>query len=216
MYQCNGGTYLPTSTWHHTAEEQWLVRHIHYSQFRIWQNQPVNAHGLKTHPSVTRHVVGPYWVPGHAGVRGNEITDELARDGSVLEFVGPQLALGVSRQDIWRRIRCWLVNQHWIWWRGLRWNPKTAPELISGPHLGAKARILSFTRTQSRPVTGFLTGDNTLRRHLHLLGLLDSPLCRGVEQRMKPRPTFFVSVKLWPHSDTRIWAPSWSQRTSRV
>jgi ribonuclease HI len=48
----------------------------------------------------TRHVVGLYWVPGHAGVRGNEITDEFARDGSVLEFVGPESSLGVSRQDI--------------------------------------------------------------------------------------------------------------------
>jgi len=27
-------------------------------------------------------------------------------------------------------------------------------------------------------VTGLLTGHNTLRRHLYLLGLLDSPLCR--------------------------------------
>ena len=31
---------------------------------------------------------------------------------------------------------------------------------------------------QYRAVTGLLTGHNTLRRHLHLLGLLDSPLCR--------------------------------------
>jgi hypothetical protein len=50
-------------------------------------------------------------------------------------------------------------------------------ELISGPCLGAKARFLSFNRTQSRAVTGLLTGHNTLRRHFHLLGLLDSPLC---------------------------------------
>jgi len=28
-------------------------------------------------------------------------------------------------------------------------------------------------------VTDLLTGHNTLKRHLHLLGLLDSPLCRG-------------------------------------
>ena len=33
-------------------------------------------------------------------------------------------------------------------------------------------------RIQSRAVTGLHTGHNTLRRHLHLLGLLDSPLCR--------------------------------------
>jgi ribonuclease HI len=31
----------------------------------------------------TRHTVGLYWVPGHAGVQGNEITDRLARDSSV-------------------------------------------------------------------------------------------------------------------------------------
>jgi len=54
---------------------------------------------------------------------------------------------------------------------------KQARELNSGPCLGAKARFLSFNRTQSRALTG-LTGHNTLRRHLHLLGLPDSPLCR--------------------------------------
>jgi ribonuclease HI len=30
----------------------------------------------------TRHAVGLYWVPGHAGVRGNETADRLARSGS--------------------------------------------------------------------------------------------------------------------------------------
>ena len=39
-------------------------------------------------------------------------------------------------------------------------------------------------RFQFRVVTGLLTGHNTLRRHLHLLGLHDSPLCRkcGVKE----------------------------------
>jgi len=48
----------------------------------------------------TQHAVGLYWVPGHAGVRGNEITDKLTRGGSVLGFLGPEMALGVSRQDM--------------------------------------------------------------------------------------------------------------------
>jgi len=41
----------------------------------------------------------------------------------------------------------------------------------------------------------------------------------GVEQRIKPQPTFFASVKLCHHSDMYecIWAASsWSQRTLRV
>jgi hypothetical protein len=103
---------------------------------------------------------------------------EIARDGSVLKFVGPEQALGVSRQDIRRRIRCWLVNRHRIWWRGLGDTQRQARELISGLCLGAKARFLSFNRTHSRAVTGLLTGHNTLRRHLHLMGLSDSPSCR--------------------------------------
>ena len=43
-----------------------------------------------------------------------------------------------------------------------------APELILVPCLCAKVRFLSFNRTQSRAVTGLLTGHNTLRRNLHL------------------------------------------------
>jgi len=125
----------------------------------------------------TQHAVGLYWVSGHAGVWGNEIADELARHTSTLKFVGPQPALGVSRQDI-QSIRRRLDNQHWALWQGLGGTQRQAPELISGPCLGAKARFLSFNRTQSRAVTGLLTRHNTLRRHLHLTGLSDSPLCR--------------------------------------
>ena len=62
--------------------------------------------------------------------------------------------------------------------RSLGDNQRQARELISVPCLGAKARCLSFNRTQSSAVTGLLTGHNTLRRHLHLLGLSDSPMCR--------------------------------------
>jgi len=52
-------------------------------------------------------------------VRGNETVDKFARGESVLKFVGPELVLGVCRQDIRRRVRRWLVNQNWVWWRGL-------------------------------------------------------------------------------------------------
>ena len=103
---------------------------------------------------------------------------------AALKFVGPEPALGISRQDIRWRIRRWLVNQHWVWWRGLGDTQRQARELISGPCLGDKARFLSFNRTQSRVVTGLLTGNNTLRRHLYLMGLINNLTCRkcGTEE----------------------------------
>jgi hypothetical protein len=38
--------------------------------------------------------------------------------------------------------------------------------------------IHTFNRAQSRVVFGLLTGHNTLRRHLHIMGLTYSPLFR--------------------------------------
>jgi len=98
--------------------------------------------------------------------------------------LGPEPALGVYRRDLQMRLGRWLVNQHGAQWRGLCDTQRQAHEFISGPSLGTRAKFMTFNRTQSRAVTGLLTGRNTLRRHLYLLGLLDSPLCRkcGVEE----------------------------------
>jgi hypothetical protein len=55
---------------------------------------------------------------------------------------------------------------------------RQAQELISGPNTVARTALMSFNRAQSRVVIGLLTGHNTLRRHFHIMGLVDSPLCR--------------------------------------
>jgi ribonuclease HI len=126
-----------------------------------------------------RHVVGLYWVPRHAGVWGNEIADGLARDGEGRGFIGPEPVLGVSWRDIQNRHGCWLNSQHCASWSGLSSSLRQARELISGPSLGNRAKFLSFTRIQSRVVTGLLTVHNTLRRHFFLMELVNSPVCRG-------------------------------------
>jgi hypothetical protein len=96
----------------------------------------------------TRHAMEVYWVPGQARVRGNEIADKLARDGSVQQFVGPEPFLGVSRQDI-RKMKCWMEKQYLVLWRGPCSTQRQTRELISGPDLATKTRLLSFNRTQS-------------------------------------------------------------------
>jgi len=121
---------------------------------------------------------------GHAGVRGIEIADKLARDGSVQRLVGPEPFLGVSRQNIRRKMKCWMENQHLVLWRVPCSIQRQAQQLISGPNLAIRARLLSFNRTQSMAVIGLLTGRNTLRRHLYIMGLINSPTCRkcGTEE----------------------------------
>jgi ribonuclease HI len=38
------------------------------------------------------------WVPGHMGIDGNEIADELARQGSSHPLIEPEPALGISAE----------------------------------------------------------------------------------------------------------------------
>jgi ribonuclease HI len=126
----------------------------------------------------TRHAVGLYWVRGHASVGGNEIADRLARNGSAQRFVGPEPFLGVSRNTIGGKMKRWMEKQHLAVWCSPCSTQRQARELICGPNLATGARLLSFNRTQSRVVVGLLTGYNTLRRHLHVMGVCDSPICR--------------------------------------
>jgi hypothetical protein len=89
--------------------------------------------------------------------------------------------LGVSRREVQHMLNRWLVNQHRTRWRSFSGILRQDREFISGPEPGTKAKLTSFNRTQSRVVFSLLIGHNTLRRHLHLLGLVDSPLCRRCE-----------------------------------
>jgi hypothetical protein len=71
------------------------------------------------------------------------------------------------------KIQCCLDKHHTALWQGLAGTQRQARELISDPRLAAKTRLLSFNRTQSRVVIGLLTGHNTLKRHLHFMGLTE-------------------------------------------
>jgi hypothetical protein len=119
-------------------------------------------------------IVGPWACRGER----NEIADKLARSGSVQRFVGPQPFLGVSRQNIGRKMKYWMEKQHLALWHGPCSTQGQAQELISSPNLATRARLLSFNRTQSRVVIGQLNGHNTLKRHLHIIGLSNNPICR--------------------------------------
>jgi len=51
-------------------------------------------------------------------------------------------------------LKYWIDNQHMVMWGVLISTQRQAGMLITGPSSGAKTRLLSFNRTQSRVVTG--------------------------------------------------------------
>jgi hypothetical protein len=101
-------------------------------------------------------------------------------------------------------------------WQVLAGTQRQARELTSGPRIAAKTRLLSFNSTQSRVVIDLLTGHNTLRRHLHIIGLSDSPLCRkcGAEEETSAH-ILCECEALATHTHTLVWIPSfWTLRMS--
>jgi len=70
--------------------------------------------------------------------------DGLSREGTVHQFVVPELALLVSRQNIRKNIKRWMDRQHMVMCLGLTSTQKQAQKLIPGPSATAKVRLLSF------------------------------------------------------------------------
>jgi len=143
-----------------------------------------------------------YFVPGRAGVRGKEIADKVARDCSVPKFVGPELSLGVSTQNIKRKIQPWVDYQHLAMRRGPRGTHRKARKLFSGPSPTTKTRLLSFNKTKSKVAIGLLTGHNILRRYLHSKGWPVAPyvvdvVLRKIHQStdMHIRVPFFLDLE---------------------
>jgi len=102
----------------------------------------------------------------------------------IQKFIGPGPSLGVSGQNINNKIKRWVDNQHLAIWCGPCSIHRQARKLILGPRPATKARLLSFNRTQSRVVIGLLTGHNSLRRRLYLMGLSSNSTCKksGTEE----------------------------------
>jgi hypothetical protein len=83
---------------HNAADTEVAILPGSLDSFQIIHNsrifQPCYSAKQALNDISARHAVGLFSVPGHAGVRGNEIANELARNDSAQRFVGPEPVLG--------------------------------------------------------------------------------------------------------------------------
>ena len=63
--------------------------------------------------------MGLFRVSGHSEICGNETVHELIREGSIHQSVVTEPTLGISGQNVKKKIKCWPVKQHMPLWQGL-------------------------------------------------------------------------------------------------
>ena len=116
------------------------------------------------------------WVPGHSGVRGNEIADDLARRGAGSRELNPKATYRTTSsfahdldQLIWAK-----VTTDWT----DRADCRVTRQLWQTPNLNKSRKLIELDRGKLRRAVALLTGHCLLGSHSHKMGLADTSECK--------------------------------------
>ncbi len=115
------------------------------------------------------------WVPGHHDILGNEIADELPREGSTTDLVGPEPALPLTRSLVKSIICDEAYQKHIQYWKNL---PKHSKFFLKEPLTRAAGRrFFNMKKSRLRVLVGTITGHFKCKKHLFTISLKESPIC---------------------------------------
>ena len=123
------------------------------------------------------------WIPGHSGQLGNGVADGLAKLGAEYADEGLEPRLPASDSTIKGFIKEWTNKEHERQWNEATEYRQTKLVLPDVKHRWKKY-VCSYNRNELRILTQIVTGHASLKRHLFLMGYVDSPNCEkcGEEQ----------------------------------
>jgi hypothetical protein len=137
----------------------------------IYTTSPQNWFRTATNPSYRVQLI---WVPGHEGIVGYEMADQLARIGSEHPITWPEPACSISFGVAKKAVRVWMNRNYKKHWEAIIWLKQAK---------GFDTRALcqknegSVEAKQRQIKMGDRTGRCHLKGHLFKLGLMDDPTC---------------------------------------
>lgn len=143
------------------------------------------------------------WIPGHAGWKGNERADALAKQGTLTQ--GPIAeSVGMPFQEGCNKIAAHFKELSVLAWRESAGCEKA--KALWGDTGGRWGKeLLSLSRKQLRTVTELVTGHGNLRGFQHKIGKCESPICVRCDEEQIETPIHFLCECVALSSIRRKW-----------